>query len=264
MYAVYAIRYAHHPRRAADNFLGQQPGDDPHDAPMPLDYFVWALVGENETIVVDTGFGPEQARARGRNLIRAPSEGLKAIGIDPASVKDVIITHMHYDHAGGSDAFPNARFHIQDREMAFCTGRAMCNHAHGHAFAADDVAKMVHRLFEGRVQFHDGESEMKPGISLHRIGGHTAGLQAVRVMTKNGPLVLASDAMHLYAHLERGRAYPVVFNLDEMLSGHETLKRLAGPGANSAARIIPGHDPLVCQRYPAAKPGLENIVLRLD
>ncbi len=260
MYEVYAVRYAHHDRRARDNFLGLQPGDDPHDAPMPLDYFVWAIVGENETIIVDTGFGPQQAKVRGRQLLRAPIEGLKAIGVDPSAVKNVIITHMHYDHAGGCDAFPNARFHLQDSEMAFCTGRAMCDHTHSHALSVDDVTGMVRRVFAGRVQFHAGDSELEPGISLHRIGGHTAGLQSVRVMTRNGPLVLASDAIHLYAHLERGRAYPIVYNLGEMLKGHDTLRHLAGP----QGRIIPGHDPLVSLRFPAAKPGLENVVLRLD
>ena len=79
-YEVYAIRYAHHERRAAENFLG----GDPHDAPMPLDYFVWAIIGGGKTYVVDTGFGAEQARLRKRELLRSPVEGLKAIGIDPA------------------------------------------------------------------------------------------------------------------------------------------------------------------------------------
>ncbi|HEY3917595.1 MAG TPA: N-acyl homoserine lactonase family protein [Stellaceae bacterium] len=255
-YEVYAVRYAHHERRAGENFLG----GDPHDAPMPLDYFVWAIFGDGKTYIVDTGFGAEQARLRKRELLRSPTEGLKAIGIDPAAVEDVIITHMHYDHAGGLDLFPNATFHIQDREMAFCSGRAMCHHAFSHSLAVDDVVGMVRRLFAGRVRFHDGDEELAPGLGLHFIGGHTMGLQSVRVMTRRGPVVLASDAAHLYAHLDQGRAYPVVYNVDEMLEGHRTLKRLAA----SPRHIVPGHDPLVAKYYPAARPGLEGIVMRLD
>jgi glyoxylase-like metal-dependent hydrolase (beta-lactamase superfamily II) len=255
-YEVYAIRYAHHERRAAENFLG----GDPHDAPMPLDYFIWAITGGGKSYIVDTGFGAEQARLRKRELLRAPTEGLAAIGIDPAKVEDVIITHMHYDHAGGLDLFPNARFHIQDREMAFCTGRSMCHDAFSHSLAADDVVGVVRRLFAGRVRFHDGDEEIAPGVSLHFIGGHTMGLQCVRVMTRHGAVVLASDAAHLYAHLEQGRAYPVVYNVAEMLEGHATLKRLAA----SPRHIIPGHDPLVAKRYPAARADLESVVMRLD
>ena len=255
-YEVYAIRYAHHERRAAENFLG----GDPHDSPMPLDYFVWAIIGGGKTYVVDTGFGAEQARLRKRELLRSPAEGLTAIGIDPGKVEDVIITHMHYDHAGGLDLFPNARFHIQDREMAFCTGRSMCHGAFSHSLAVDDVVGMVRRLFAGRLCFHDGDAEIAPGLSLHFIGGHTMGLQAVRVMTRRGAVVLASDAAHLYAHLAEGRAYPVVYNVAEMLEGHATLKRLAA----SPRHVIPGHDPLVAKLYPAARAGLEGIVMRLD
>lgn len=255
-YEVYAVRYAHHERRAAENFLG----GDPHDAPMPLDYFIWAIVGGGKTFIVDTGFGPEQARLRKRELLRSPVEGLKAIGIDPATVEDVIITHMHYDHAGGLDLFPNATFHVQDREMRFCAGRSMCHHAFSHSLAVEDVVGMVRRLFAGRIRFHDGDEEIAPGLSLHFIGGHTMGLQSVRAVTRRGAVVLASDAAHLYAHLDQGRAYPVVYNVAEMLEGHRTLKRLAA----SPRHIVPGHDPLVVKYYPAVCPGLEGVVMRLD
>lgn len=255
-YEVYAVRYARHERRAAENFLG----GDPHDVPMPLDYFVWAIVGGGKTYVVDTGFGAEQARLRGRQLLRSPAEGLQAIGIDPAKVEDVIVTHMHYDHAGGLDLFPNAIFHIQDREMAFCTGRSMGHPVLRQSLAAEDVVGLVRRVFAGRVRFHDGAAELAPGLSLHFIGGHTMGLQSVRVMTRRGAVVLASDAAHLYAHLEQRRAYPVVYNVAEMLAGHETLRRLA----SSPRHIVPGHDPLVAKLYPAAGPGLEGVVMRLD
>ena len=158
-YQIYAVRYAHHERRASENFLG----GDPHDGPMPLDYFVWAIVGESRTLVLDTGFGAAMAKKRGREFLRLPRDGLLAIGVDPASVEDVIISHMHYDHAGNHDLFPNARFHLQDREMAFCTGRCMCHPQLRRSFEEGDVGAMIGRLFAGRMQFHDGEGEVAPG-----------------------------------------------------------------------------------------------------
>lgn len=255
-YEIYAIKYAHNERRSGDNFIG----GDPHDAPMPLDYFVWAITNENRAIILDTGFDEAAARRRGRTLLRSPGEGLAMIGIEAGAVENVIISHMHYDHAGNEHLFPNARFHLQDTEMAFCTGRHMGHEAINRPFAVDDVVAMVRRVFAGRVQFHDGTADLAPGITLHRVGGHTMGLQVTRVWTRRGWVVLASDASHFYANMEQGRPFPIVHDMGEVLEAYQTVNRLAA----SPDHIIPGHDPLVMRRYPAPRPGLEGIVARLD
>jgi len=172
----------------------------------------------------------------------------------------VIVSHMHYDHAGNNDLFPNATFHLQDREMAFCTGRCMCHRDMRRSFEETDVTAMVGRLYQGRVQFHDGTDEIAPGISVHHVGGHTAGLQFVRVKTRRGWVVLASDASHFYANFEQMRAYATVYNVGDMLEGFASLKRLA----SSPRHVVPGHDPLVLRRYPTPRPWLEGIAVRLD
>lgn len=254
-YEIYAIRYGHHDRKAYENFLDGDPHDD---APMPLDYYVWAIVGER-TFVLDTGFAPDMARTRGRQLVRPVGEGLQAIGIDPKAVRDVIVSHMHYDHAGNIPLFPNARFHVQDAEMEFVTGRAMCNAHARQAFEAEHAAQMIHRIFEDRVAFHDGDAELAPGITLHHVGGHTKGLQVVRVKTRRGHVVLASDAAHLYANMERMRPFPIVTDIGKYLEAFATIRKLA----TSEAHIVPGHDPLVLARYPLARDGLSGVV-RLD
>jgi len=175
-------------------------------------------------------------------------------------VEDVIISHMHYDHAGNHDLFPKARYHLQDSEMAFSTGRHMCDEASSHPFSVDDVTQMVRRVFAGRVQFHDGDGEIAPGLSVHKIGGHTMGLQVTRVWTARGWVVLASDAAHFYANMYEARPFPIVYDVDEMLAGFKTIQALA----SSPDHVIPGHDPLVLSRYPAFAPDLEGIVARLD
>ncbi len=255
-YEVYAIKYGHHDRPARDNFLG----GDPHEVNMPLDYYLWAIVGDGQTFVVDTGFDATTGSRRGRTMTNAPAEGLKALGIASEQVKDVIITHMHYDHAGNLELFPNARFHLQDREMAFSTGRCMCHSALAHGYEPGEVASMVHCVFHGRVAFHDGASELASGLSVHLVGGHTNGLQVVRVRTRRGWLVLASDASHLYANMGQSRPFPVVYNVGDMLEGYAELRRLA----ESEAHIVPGHDPEVLKRHPSAAPGLEDWIVRLD
>jgi glyoxylase-like metal-dependent hydrolase (beta-lactamase superfamily II) len=243
-YEIYAVRYAHLERTARYNFLGS----DPHDSPMPLDYFVWAIKGADRTIVVDTGFGLEQAAKRKRILVRPVDDGLRAIGIDHASVKDVVITHMHYDHSGNHHLFPNACMHLQDAEMRYCTGRCMTHSELRAPFEPADVARMVHRVFEERVVFHDGDSELAPGITLHHVGGHTKGLQVVRVSTARGPVVLASDAAHFYANFDQGRPFPIVDSVSDYLEAYRKIRRLAA----SDAHVIPGHDPAVLTRYPTA------------
>ena len=255
-YRIFAVKYAHHDRLSSANFIG----GDSHDVPMPLDYFVWAVVGTSRTFLVDTGFDQAMADQRGRTITRPIEEGLREVGIDAGSVEDVILTHMHYDHAGNRDLFPSARYHVQDREMAFCTGRCMCHPALNHSFEPADVASMVHRVFDGRVQFHDGDSQVAPGLSVHLVGGHTNGLQAVRVRTSKGWLVLASDASHFYANMEQRRPFPIVYNVGDMLEAYGRLYSLADePGL-----VVPGHDPEVLRRFPSGSPRHEGWIVRLD
>jgi glyoxylase-like metal-dependent hydrolase (beta-lactamase superfamily II) len=256
IYEVFAIKYGHR--------VGTRGGmmiyGDPHDAPMPMDYYVWALRNAERTIVVDIGYSKDDGERRGREFLRCPTEGLAAVGIDAKSVKDVIITHMHYDHVGNLDKFPSANFHIQDAEMAYVTGRSMTHHRIRHAFTIDNVTDMVRMLYGDRVQFHDGEQSIAPGISVHLVGGHTRGLQVVRVNTARGQVVLASDASHYYENMNSGEPFTVVDSISDMLEGHRTLFKLA----DSPEHVVPGHDPLVMQCYPAPTPELQGIAVRLD
>jgi len=258
-YQIFALRYAHLDRTARHNFID----GDPHDGPMPLDYYVWAIVecgaGNGRTWVLDTGFDAAMAAARQRQLVRPVGEALKLIGIDPATVRDVIVSHMHYDHAGNHELFPAARYHLQDAEMEYCTGRAMCNGLMRAPFDAADVQAMVGRVFKDRVVFHDGDTELAPGLTLHRVGGHTRGLQVVRVRTARGWVVLASDAAHFYANWQQRRPFPIVENVATYLDAFRKIEALA----DSPRHVIPGHDPLVLRRYPRALPEVPDIV-RLD
>src|SRR5260370_35207730 len=135
---------------------------------------------------------------------------------------------------------------MQEREMAYCTGRCMCHPALRNSFEADDVAAMVRRVFAGRVRFHDGVGEIAPGLSVHAIGGHTMGLQSVRGMTRRGFVGLASDATHFYAHREQGRLFPTSYNVGDTADRYSKLMKPAGPPAH----IIPGPQPPVMPRDP--------------
>jgi glyoxylase-like metal-dependent hydrolase (beta-lactamase superfamily II) len=251
-YQVYAVRYGTRAARRREHFIF---GDD-HDGPMPMDYYIWAISSENRTVVVDTGFNQADGARRGREFLLCPSEGLAMIGIDARRVSDVIITHLHYDHAGNLGRFPEAKFHLQDLELSYATGRSMTHGVLRSAYTVDDVVETVSLVYADRVVFHQGDDEIAPGISVHHIGGHTRGLQVVRVFTARGWLMLASDASHYYANMEEGNPFPIVENVADMLEGHRRLETLA----DSDDHIVPGHDPEVMRRYPSPSTESEGIV----
>ncbi|HKW39107.1 MAG TPA: N-acyl homoserine lactonase family protein [Burkholderiales bacterium] len=256
-YEVFAIRYASLTgRKASENFIG----GDPHEAGSDLDYFVWLARSASRTFVVDTGFDAAVGARRGRTMITPPGLGLARLGVDAKGVKDVIITHLHYDHVGNWALFPAATFHLQDDEMAYATGRRMAEASQRQAYEVDEVVAMVRGVYGGRVRFHDGDAELAPGLSVHRVAGHTQGLQVVRVRTRAGWIVLASDASHLYANMNDKRPFPVVWDVPMMVAGYARLAELA----DSPELVVPGHDPLVMRRYPPAGAGLEGIAVRLD
>ncbi len=255
-FEVYAIRYATVARRSAENFIG----GDPHEAGASLDYFVWLARNDSRAFVIDTGFNEAAAGRRRREFLRSPVDGLRLLGVEAAKVQDVIITHLHYDHVGNFDQFPQARFHLQDRELAYATGRYMAIDFFSHAYEVDEVVAMVRNVYAGRVAFHDGDSDIAPGLSVHHIGGHTRGLQAVRIWTRVGWLVLASDASHYYANMNEHRPFPIVADVTQMVDGWHKLRKLA----DQPQHVVPGHDPLVMRRYQAPEPALEGIAVRLD
>ena len=203
------------------------------------------------------------AAKRQRDHIRCPTEGLKLLRMrTQTTVKDVVITHLHYDHVGNFDLFPAAtlppagpRDELRDRPAHGAAGLQR------GAYEVEDVVGMVRRVYAGRVRFHDGDAEIAPGVSLHLIGGHTMGLQVVRVATRRGWVVLASDASHFYANMEQVRPFPIVYQ-----RGRHGARATAGCARwpTRPQHIIPGHDPLVLERYPAPSRELQRIAVRLD
>lgn len=254
-YEILALRYATvQERTAGSNFMFP----DDHSSPMPIDYFVWAIRGGGRTIVIDTGYGPKTAKSRGRTLMRTPTAALESVGIDAATVSDVVLTHLHYDHAGCLEDFPAATFHLQDAEMNFATGRCMCHQVLRAPMELDDVLQAVRYVYSGRIRFHEGTATLAPGITLHLVGGHSGGLQIVRVHTQRGWVVLASDAAHYWANIRTRNPFPLVSDVFRMAEGWRICEELAdGPD-----HIIPGHDPLVLQMFPTV-PGNREAV-RLD
>ncbi|WP_323038376.1 N-acyl homoserine lactonase family protein [Gemmobacter sp.] len=257
VYEVYAMAYARLTQtRTGDHFMFA----DLHDAPMPMDYYVWILRGSQRTVLVDTGFCPDSAAERNRPLLFDPVEGLRQIGVVPELVKDVILTHLHYDHAGGIDRFPAARFHVQDAEVAYATGRCMCHRIGRLVYRLEDVVTLVRNIYAERVNFVDGDADILPGISVHLLPGHSRGMQGVSVQTPRGRVLLASDASHFYANFERNAPFAYTVDVPSTLDTYRRMQQLVA----SPDMIVPGHDPGVRARYGARHVnGIELIPLHL-
>lgn len=137
-------------------------------------------------------------------------------------------------------------------------GRACAHDTLRAPFTAGHVCEAVQRLYSGKVIFHDGDGQVADGVTVHRIGGHSRGLQSVRVRTQAGWMVLASDAAHYYENIWARKPFPIVVDLEDMLNGFSRLEALA----STKSLIVPGHDPLVRSLYPLA--GSAEHILRLD
>ena len=252
VWEVYALRYATVARRRLELFIMH----DLHDSDAQMDYFVWYLQSEGETILVDTGFNQKAAAERKRRYLRCPIKSLEQAGIPADSISDTIITHAHYDHAGNIELLPKTQFHLQEREMIYATGKEMRYPFCRHAYDPHDVSNLIFANYDERVCFHDGDYELRDGLSVHLVGGHTRGLQIVRVFTSRGWMVLASDAAHYLENYLNRSPLPIVTDVADMIRGYETIDALA----QTRDHVVAGHDPLTMTQYQRVGPPELEIV----
>lgn len=257
IYEVYAIKYATRAAAASEHFLDV---GDPHENPaMPMDYFIWLVKSAAHTVVIDAGFNEAVAKKRKREFLRCPVETLRRLDVMAEDVQHVIVTHMHYDHIGNLEKFPNANFIVQEREMRFWTGRYASRMEFRKLIEVEDVVHLVKENFEGRVEFVSGTKEVLPNITVYGTGGHSAGLQFVKVKTATGHVILASDVSHFYANFEQDRPYPLIHNLAEMYGAFDQLRAVS----DEKTIMVPGHDPQVMDNFEAPTPELKGIAVRI-
>ena len=243
VYHIWQMRYARTPeRRVHQNFLFRHMPD----GPMPMDYSLWILCNAHRTIVVDTGMGAKTVAKYGRPVDFDVIDALRQLGVDPDAVEDVILTHLHWDHTGTIECFGKARFHVQDEEVRYATGRLMSEAPVRSPFDVEDVAELVRYIYADRVRFYDGFAEPFPGISLHLMPGHSKGLQALRVLTPRGYVLLTSDASHYYANYLRRQPFGATIDVEATLRTYSQIVEIGG----AIDRIVPSHDPQVRALYP--------------
>ena len=254
VYEIYAISYGVIPDFPVAGLLA---GAD-RSRKMDIQMMVWLLKGpDGRNILVDSGFFQERyvSQFKVRDFIK-PSEAVGRAGINADQVTDVIITHMHWDHAGGITLFPKARIWIQKEEYNYYTGEAWQSPATHGGIDAEDVAALVRRNVEGSVSFVNGDDqEPIPGVRLYTGGRHTFASQYAGVNTKAGTVIIASDNCYLYENLDKHAAIAQTLDAASNLRAQDRMRSLA-----SAPRlVVPGHDPEVFVRFNKPGKGVARI-----
>ncbi len=244
-WTVTALRYASRMTTRSDVFYRYAQYGEP-DGPQEMTYYLWVLRNGGQTIVVDTGFSAAGGQARGRSFLVEPLEALRRAGVDPRTVDTVINTHLHYDHTGHLDAFGDAPVLVNRTEFEVWTGP----YAERAQFAAHvepgEVAALAARVTTGAVTLMDRETVVAPGVTVAEVGGHSPGQSVVFVEGRQGPIVLASDAVHFYEEVDRDRACAILVDLQLVYRAYDIMREAVRGGG----RLVPGHDPLVMDRFP--------------
>ncbi|HEV8047609.1 MAG TPA: N-acyl homoserine lactonase family protein [Terriglobales bacterium] len=252
-YQIFAIRYATLPDFPVAELVA---GADPARK-LDIAMMIWLVRGNGRNILVDSGFYHDHFFKEWHvNDFIKPSETLKPLGLKPEDITDIIITHMHWDHADGMDLFPNARIWIQKDELQYYAGKAWQSQDTHGGIDPDDVLTLVKLNTQGRVGMVNGDAqEIIPGVICYTGGRHTYASQYVGVSTNAGTVVLASDNMYLYENLEKHKPIAATLDAASNLRAQDRMKQLAAnPGL-----IIPGHDPAVITKFPNVAPGIAKI-----
>lgn len=249
---VLAVHYASRRGLRGQHFLGH---DERSGEPHPTAYYVWLAVSATTTVLVDAGISAgHAATVAGLDHRGSPVALLGEVGVAPEDVDVAVLTHLHYDHTGTVAELPRARYVVQRAEWEYWTGpwAARITREHWLSSAAD----LAHLAGAGdRLELLDGDRDLAPGLSVHRVGGHTAGMQVVRAATPAGAVVLASDSSHFYENVETDRPGTLLHSMPGVYGAFDRVRELADPGL-----VVPGHDPEVLERHPPASPELAGRV----
>jgi glyoxylase-like metal-dependent hydrolase (beta-lactamase superfamily II) len=247
---VYALRYAARPDcLASEAFYRYDLYGEP-DVAIGMDYFFWLIRAGDTSVVVDCGF--EEGPIRNRWFDVPPSQLLARMGTHPASVEHVILTHMHFDHVGNTGLFPNATFHMTRAEFDYWTGPFRDRPAFSWPVELDEVQLLENLWRAERLHLIEDDEEVVPGVRAIRFPGHTPGQIVTDVTVGQKQIVLASDAMHYYAEVERDRPFYLFTDMELLFDSYQALRDL---DSRHDVEVVPGHDPAVVARYTEAEKG---------
>ena len=163
---------------------------------------------DNRNILVDTGVGnkhPPRRRAQLSMVAGQLLASLRTHGLGPTDIHLVVLTHLHFDHAGGCTVagprstvvptFPRATYLVQRRDWAEATNT---NERTRRAYLPEDFLPLDEH---GQLELVDGDIQIAPGVELSRTGGHTAGHQMVSIQSEGRKAAWLGDVLPTHHHL---------------------------------------------------------------
>ena len=242
-YEIYALKYAGPFTKPASMMNWFQD----LDKTIRINYYIFAIRGGGETIIVDCGCSPELAKERDLSGYVNPVEVLKRIDIDAQKVKYLVATHIHFDHISGVELFPGATIFLQEKEFDFWMRNSIAKRAPFH-LVTDPVANRYLAKLEGkrRLRLIWGDKKILPGIELLLCPGHTIGLQTVAVNTEKGRAIVGSDAAHVFSSYRTDIPSAIITDMIAWMKSYDKIRAKA----SSIDLIFPGHDRALLDNYP--------------
>jgi glyoxylase-like metal-dependent hydrolase (beta-lactamase superfamily II) len=221
-------------------------------------YYIWAIQGGGTTVVVDCGVRPVWAAQKNLKGYVSPEAVLARIGISAATVEHLILTHIHQDHAGGLELFPNATIYVQRREFEFWIADPIAKR-NPFAKVSDPVAIAQLENLRGsdRLTLIDGDQQVLPGIEVLLTPGHTPALQSVAVQTAKGLAILTSDCAHVHRSFEIDLPSSIIVDLPGWMHSYSKLREKVG---GNLAMLFPGHDKDMLLAYPLIAEDVTQLV----
>ena len=213
------------------------------DEEIEENYYIWVIKGRGEMLVVDAGMRVALAEEQKVHNFVDPVDVLERVGVHGNNLRRIILTHLHFDHAGGIDrfaqVFPDATFFIQEKEFNFWLHDPIARRG-PFVRVSDETANIaLARLNdEGRVRCVAGDEEIMPGIQLLLAPGHTPGLQVAVVNTARGTAIVGSDCAHLSRSYREDNPSVFITDMPAWLESYDKLRSRA----SSIDLIFPGHD----------------------
>ncbi len=191
-----------------------------------------------QTVVLDAGFIDEAyGKTQGVTDFTSLAARLGDIGVKPEEVNLVTIGHLHWDHAGGTSVFPNARFVLQRRELEYAAIDVPGNPFVRNGFRPDEVFDALRLKWDGRLDLVDGDAEgWQDSIDLYLTPGHTGGTMTVCLATVKGRVCYTSDAVYSYENLDQNLPLGIAVLPTEMFESFAKIRRILRGG-----KLVPGH-----------------------
>ena len=216
-------------------------------------YYAFLLEGNGQKILVDTGMDElggfydlveEALGSKGVPRLVVPlTDLLRLQGVQPQDVDAILVTHFHADHVWNLDKFPNADIYISEpgwnalrslrQELPEMTPDPLYP-THALEFVEREMGTRVHLLKDGSTPF--------PGIEIKHLGGHSIDMTGYTVDTSQGRAVMPMDTVWTYANLEQGRPPGLAVDIPACMRAQKWVQE-------AGDFMIPGHDPLLLDRY---------------